>query len=72
MTNYIHRTHNIETGEITEVAYTAAQIAEVEAALAESQQIAQAEAKAEADKASAQAKLATLGLTADEVSALLG
>ena len=68
----IHRTHDIVTGEITEIPYTKKQMAEIEAALAESQQIAQAEAKAAAAKASAQAKLATLGLTADEVSALLG
>ena len=64
----IHRTHDIVTGEITEVAYTAAQIAEVEAALIASQKIAEAEAKAADDKA---ALLAKLGITANEAKLLL-
>jgi hypothetical protein len=67
---------NCETGEVTERPLTAEEIAANEAAAAQAEadaiaaeEVAQAKAAA---KASAQAKLATLGLTADEVSALLG
>ena len=64
------------TGVATEVELTAEEIAQREAdALAYAEQKAQEEAealaKAEA-KASAEAKLTALGLTADEVAALLG
>jgi len=67
---------NCETGEVTERPLTAEEIAANEAAAAQAEADAiareeEATAKAAA-KASAQAKLATLGLTADEVSALLG
>jgi hypothetical protein len=67
---------NCETGEVTERPLTADEIAANEAAAAQAAADAlaaeeEATAKAAA-KASAQAKLATLGLTADEVSALLG
>jgi hypothetical protein len=67
---------NCETGEVTERPLTAEEIAANEAAQAQAAADAiaaeeEAAAKAAA-KASAQAKLATLGLTADEVSALLG
>ncbi len=67
---------NCETGEVTERPLTAEEIAANEAAQAKAEADAlaaeeEAAAKAAA-KASAQAKLATLGLTADEVSALLG
>ena len=67
---------NCETGEVTERPLTAEEIAANEAAQAKAAADAiaaeeEATAKAAA-KASAQAKLATLGLTADEVSALLG
>jgi hypothetical protein len=67
---------NCETGEVTERPLTAEEIAANEAAQAQAEADAlareeEAAAKAAA-KASAQAKLATLGLTADEVSALLG
>ena len=67
---------NCETGEVTERPLTADEIAANEAAAAQAaadaiaaEEVATAKAAA---KASAQAKLATLGLTADEVSALLG
>jgi hypothetical protein len=67
---------NCETGEVIERPLTADEIAANEAAQAQAEadaiaaeEVAQAKAAA---KASAQAKLATLGLTADEVSALLG
>jgi len=67
---------NCETGEVTERPLTAEEIAANEAAQAQAAADAKAaeeEAAAKAAaKASAQAKLATLGLTADEVSALLG
>lgn len=67
---------NCETGEVTERPLTAEEIAANEAAAAQAEADAIAreeEATAKtAAKASAQAKLATLGLTADEVSALLG
>jgi hypothetical protein len=67
---------NCETGEVIERPLTAEEIAanEAAAAQAEADRLAheeEAAAKAAA-KASAQAKLATLGLTADEVAALLG
>jgi hypothetical protein len=65
---------NCETGEQTEVELTAEEIAQREAdaaAFAErkAQEEAEAAAKAEA-KASALAKLAELGLTAEEIAAL--
>lgn len=67
---------NCETGETTEVDLTAEEIAELEAnqAAYEAQQAelqAIENAKAQA-KASAEQKLAALGLTPDEVKALLG
>ena len=58
------------TGEITIRKYTAEEIAEVEAAVAEAaRRKAEAEAKATA-RASALAKLSALGLSADEIAAL--
>lgn len=65
---------NCETGEVTERPLTAEEIAANEAAAAEAEAqrlAAEAEAQAIADaKANAQAKLAALGLTPDEISAL--
>ena len=49
---------------------TPAQLAEVKAAEIEGAKRREAEIKAEADKAAAQAKLAALGLTADDLKAL--
>jgi hypothetical protein len=65
---------NCETGEVTEVELTAAEIKQREAdaaayAIEKAEQDAAAEAAAAA-KASGQAKLAALGLTADEIAAL--
>jgi hypothetical protein len=61
---------NAATGEITERPLTAEEIAETEERQAESElRIVEAEAKATA-RESALAKLAALGLTADEVAAL--
>jgi membrane protein involved in colicin uptake len=67
---------NCETGEVKEIPLTSAEIAQREAdakAFAEEQakRDAEAAAKAKALEA-AKAKLATLGLSADELSALLG
>ena len=61
---------NIATGETTERPYTAAEIAEAKAEQAEAAKRLEAMNKADADKAAAQAKLAALGLTADDLKAL--
>ena len=70
MTKPIHRIVNGETGEVLEREYTAdeikQQILDNKAAM---QYAAEAEAKATA-RASALAKLAALGLSADEIAAL--
>ena len=70
MTNYKEKIINIQTGEETYRDYTAVEVAEVEAGIVEAQaRTAEAEAKATA-RASALAKLAELGLTADEIASL--
>ena len=65
---------NCATGEVTEIALTAAEIAERDQQAAQAAADAaarEAAAQAEADaKLSAQAKLAALGLTGEEVAAL--
>jgi hypothetical protein len=62
--------HNVETGVITEITMTAEEIENREMAAADLIKYkAEAEAKAEA-KEVAQAKLAALGLTADDLAAL--
>lgn len=67
-TQYKEVIHNVLTGEVTERAYTAAEIAEVERELA----AAEAEAQASAAKLAArEAVLTKLGLTAEEAAALL-
>ena len=65
---------NCETGEVTETLLTAEEIAQREAdaaafAVAEAERLAVEEAAADA-KASGQAKLAALGLSAEEIAAL--
>ena len=65
---------NCETGVVAEVPLTGEELAQREAdaaafAVAEAEREA-AEAAAQAAKESAQAKLATLGLTAEEIAAL--
>jgi hypothetical protein len=65
---------NCETGEVTEVELTPEELAQREAdaaayAVQKAEEDAAAQAAAEA-KASGQAKLAALGLTADEIAAL--
>ena len=66
----IERTHDLATGETTDIEreLTATEIAEIEAKNAETQAKAEAEATKAAEKT---AVLAKLGLTADEVAALL-
>ena len=65
---------NCETGEVTERQLTAEELAQREAdaaayAAAEADRVA-AEEAAQAAKESAQSKLAALGLTADEITAI--
>lgn len=64
------------TGQVTELALTAEEIAEREAMAAQAELDRQVELEAQAAKdaarASAEEKLAMLGLTADEITALLG
>ena len=65
---------NCETGEISAIPLTEEEKAEQEATaqkvLKANELIKEQEAKAEADKITAQAKLAALGLTADDLKAL--
>lgn len=65
---------NCETGEVTEVELTAEEVAQRAADAAayavEQAEREAAEAAAQAAKESAQAKLAALGLTTDEIAAL--
>ena len=70
MTKYQEKIINIQTGEETYRDYTAAEVAEVEAAQVEAAaRTAEAEAR-QAIRSSALAKLAELGLTADEIASL--
>jgi DNA-binding NarL/FixJ family response regulator len=70
MAKYKEKIINLITGEETYRDYTAAEVAEVEAAQAEAAaRTAETEAKATA-RASALAKLSALGLSADEIAAL--
>ena len=66
--------HNVETGEITEVELTAEEVADVvarqEAAKPKVAAIEAEIAKYKADKESAQAKLAALGLTPEDLKVL--
>jgi len=64
--------HNAETGEIVERKMNASEIKEFENSGAEFQKIKLAEADKAAAKQSAQAKLAALGLTEEEVASILG
>lgn len=62
--------HNIQTGETIEKEYTKEQIAEAKIWQTEAETRAAEVAQIEAAKASALAKLAALGLSADEIAAL--
>ena len=68
MTKPTIKIHNVETGEVIEREMTAAEIAQLEADKAEAEAIKIAEATKAAEKT---AVLAKLGLTAEEVAALL-
>lgn len=62
--------HNVETGQISEIALTADEIEQNEKDAQDASKI-KAQAKAQADKkAAAEAKLVALGLTADDLRAL--
>lgn len=62
--------HNVETGQISEIALTADEVAQNEKDAQDAAKI-KAQAKAQADKkAAAEAKLVALGLTADDLKAL--
>lgn len=67
---YKEKIVNIETGEETWRDYTPAEIAEVEAAQAQATQQQVLQAEADAKRAAAEAKLAALGLTSDDLRAL--
>lgn len=62
--------HNVETGEIIEREMNAAELEQWEIDKAASEAKAQAEAEAQVKRAAAEAKLAALGLTADDLKAL--
>ena len=74
MTKLFKKIHNITTGEVQEIELTAEEVADhnarQEKAKADRAERLAAEAKAEADKAAVQSKLAALGLTADDLKAL--
>ena len=59
--------HNVETGEISEVSVDTK---EIELNTLQKEKFAQEEASRAAAKAAAEAKLAALGLTADDLKAL--
>ena len=70
MAKYFERVIDLETGLETKRDYTTAEMAEVEAAISAAEaKMAQIEAR-ESARASALAKLAALGLSADEIAAL--
>ena len=67
---YIEKIYDISTGQTTERTYTKEEIAEMQAGELKAQERTAAQAQVEANKAAAQAKLAALGLTADDLKAL--
>ena len=66
------RTHNAETNEIIDIEreLSVEELASWKSDMAKVEEQIKAAAKAEADKAAAQAKLAALGLTTDDLKAL--
>lgn len=70
MTTYNEIIIDALTGEETIKPYTVEQIAEAEATKIEIAKQIELDSKAAADKAAAQAKLAALGLTTDDLKAL--
>ena len=70
MPNPIKVIHNVETGEIIEREMNADELAQWEADQESAQLVKEQEAEAAAKKALAEAKLAALGLTTDDLKAL--
>ncbi len=70
MTNPIVRIHNAETQEVIDREMTADELTKWQAWQASREAKTSAEAEAEAAKAAATAKLAALGLTANDLAAL--
>lgn len=70
MIMYKEKIIDIQTGEITWRDYSTKEIAEVEAAQAEALLRSEQAAEKQAAKEAAQAKLAALGLTTDDLKAL--
>ena len=70
MTKPMIRIHNSETGEIIDREMNAEELAKLAADKAAADLSKATEEKAATDKAAAQAKLAALGLTADDLKAL--
>lgn len=70
MTKSMITIHNCETGEIVEREMNAAELAQQAKDIADAQTRAAAQDEAEKAKVAAQAKLAALGLTADDLKAL--
>jgi phosphopantetheinyl transferase (holo-ACP synthase) len=64
------RIHNMATNEVIDRQMTDAEYAEYQEQKAKDAEMAQAHAEAEAAKEAAQAKLAALGLTTDDLKAL--
>ena len=69
---YTEKIYDITTGEETIREYTKEEVANVEAEIARLEVINAEREAQEALKQSAQAKLAALGLTLDEVTAIIG
>jgi hypothetical protein len=70
MTKPMIRIHNIDNDEIIDREMTDTEFKAYQAEQAKDLALANAQAKAEADKIAAQAKLEALGLTADDLKAL--
>jgi len=70
MTKPIIREHNVMTDEVIEREMTDAEYAEYQARQAQDAKEIELQAKAEIEKATAQAKLEALGLTTDDLKAL--
>jgi hypothetical protein len=70
MTNQIIKIHNVETGEIHERGLNSQELAQWELDQAKLQTQREAEATKAAEKAAAIGKLAALGLTTDDLTAL--
>jgi phosphopantetheinyl transferase (holo-ACP synthase) len=64
------KNHNVETGELIEREMNAEELAQYQKDQAEAETLAKKQAETKAVKLAAQAKLAALGLTADDLKAL--